>query len=68
MKLPVIAYPSSPPGLPIPRWFTMLHHLWSRRVCRRVGHVRTHWPSCDYCGLRFPGSNERGGWAEHSKE
>lgn len=63
MNLPKIAYPDSSQGDPyIFRWFAMLYHLWARRRCRKVGHVRTHWPSCDHCGLRFEGSNERGGW------
>lgn len=58
-----VANPSGPDGLWIPGWFNLLYHLWARRRCRKVGHVRTLWPSCNHCGLRFADSNEQGGWA-----
>jgi hypothetical protein len=35
----------------VPRWFTYLLHLWSKRRCRKVGHTITAWPDvCDHCG------------------
>lgn len=35
----------------VPRWFTYVHHMISRRQCRRIGHTITHWPTiCDHCG------------------
>jgi hypothetical protein len=60
-RRPDVAYPDS--MSPPPIWFSNLFHLWQRRRCLRVGHIRTHWPSCDHCGTRFAGSNDRGGWA-----
>lgn len=49
MKWPRIAYVTGYP--PVPKWFTMLHHLSARRRCRKVGHVQTFWSSCNHCGL-----------------
>lgn len=36
----------------IPRWFTYLLHLWSKRRCRRIGHQDSYGRSdmCRHCG------------------
>ncbi len=38
----------------VPHWFTDLHHLLSKRRCKREGHTITYWPDvCDHCGEIF---------------
>lgn len=35
----------------IPRWFTYLFHLWSKRRCKQEGHSLAQWRTvCDHCG------------------
>lgn len=51
MKWPDIKYLDRD-NPPVPKWFTVLVHLYSRRRCRRVGHqVSPLGGVCGHCGL-----------------
>jgi hypothetical protein len=56
MKWPDIAYLDQ--DYPqVPKWFTVLVHLYSRRQCRKVGHQGWSRGSaiCGRCGLIYRG-------------